>query len=350
MLVCVAMDEVVALTEKLRYDGVWWRKFAALGSTYGPEWWKRTSPAFIGALCYALIRANREGATANMRRVLADSSRSPKVAAFRMFVEFAYCFSETLERFGPRPQPTQIDLPDVDPIAEAVQAGQGAIVVTAHFGNWDIAALELLRHGRPTHVVMAHEQNESTNPYVEDMREELGLDVIYSDQSVLSSLELLQALRRNEIVALQVDRLAESDSAREVAMFGSDVCLPRGPFELARLSGAPLVPVFAPRLGSRHYRIFLGEPRRLSRSSGTEQVTACMAGVAREMGQMIRQRPFQWFQFEPFWIADGQPSAKAAPAIARPRVRGRAVIKETYARRDATIRSRTSSRRRSRSS
>ncbi len=42
------------LGQKLRYDGVWWRKFAALGATYGPEWWKRYSPPMIGATCFAL--------------------------------------------------------------------------------------------------------------------------------------------------------------------------------------------------------------------------------------------------------------------------------------------------------
>src|SRR5690606_31046282 len=217
---------LAALLEKLRYDGLWWRKFAALGSAHGPEWWKRSSPAVIGAICFAMIGANRRAAIANMRRVLAGSDRDPTVTALRMFVAFAYCFSETLERFGPRPKPVRVDLPSVDTIREALDAGRGAIVVTGHFGNWDIAALELLRYGRPTHVVMAHEPNQSTNPYVERMREDLGLDVVYSDRSVLSSLELLHALRRNEIVALQIDRLAASDSAREVEMFGSAIRLP----------------------------------------------------------------------------------------------------------------------------
>ncbi len=335
---------------KLRYDGVWWRKFAAWGSTYGPEWWKRSSPAAIGAICFALIHANRRGAVANLERVLAGDARRARRSALRMFVQFAYCFSETLERFGPRPQPVRIDLPEVDPIVQALDAGRGAVVVTGHIGNWDIAALELLRYGRPTHVVMAHEQNQSTNPYVESMREDLGLDIVYSDSSVLSSLELLHALRRNEIVALQIDRLAGSDSAREAEIFGSTVHLPGGPFDLARLSGAPLVPVFSPRLGTRHYRIFLGAARELARTASAEQIAECVASVAAEMGEMIRRYPDQWFQFEPFWLADqvGASLARPAPAV-RTRRRGSAVV-EAYPRRRSAIRARTSSHRRSRSS
>ena len=167
-----------SIGEKLRYDGLWWRQLAALGSTYGPEWWKRSSPPFIGAACFAMIAKNREGAIANMRRVLGDSSRHPSTTALRMFVEFAYCFSETLERFGPQPRPVRVDLPKRDPIRDVLRQGKGVILVTGHFGNWDLAALELLRYDRPTHVVMAHEQNRSTNPYVEQMRAEHGLHVV----------------------------------------------------------------------------------------------------------------------------------------------------------------------------
>ena len=198
---------------------------------------------------------------------------------------------------------------------------------------------------------MAHEPNQSTNPYVERMREDLGLDVIYSDRSVLSSLELLHALRRNEIVALQIDRLAASDSAREVEMFGSAIRLPSGPFELARLSGAPLVAVFAPRIGTRHYEIHLGELRSLPRNASPEQTEACFRGVIAEMEDMLRLHPHQWFQFDPFWIADAAPATEGATTPSRSAsVRTRSVLREVYARRPAAMRSRTVSRRSSRSS
>src|SRR5512140_243480 len=54
----------------LRYDGLWWRKFAYLGCVYGPEWWKRYSPPVFAAIIFALVGRNRRGATVNMRRIL----------------------------------------------------------------------------------------------------------------------------------------------------------------------------------------------------------------------------------------------------------------------------------------
>ncbi|MCC6847552.1 MAG: hypothetical protein IT294_03555, partial [Deltaproteobacteria bacterium] len=39
----------------LRFDGLWWRKFAYLGSVYGPEWWKRYSPPWIAAIIFLCV-------------------------------------------------------------------------------------------------------------------------------------------------------------------------------------------------------------------------------------------------------------------------------------------------------
>lgn len=292
------------LGQKLRYDGVWWRKLAAMGSSYGPEWWKRSSPPMIGALCFALLAKNRRGAIANMRHIFPEGGPNPSRAALEMFVEFAFCISETLERFGPRPLPVRVDLPVRDFVEEAVQAGTGAIVVTGHFGNWDIAALELQKYRRPIHLVMAHEENDTTNPYVRRLRERAGLRVTYADRSALSSLNLLHALRRNEIVALQLDRLARSDTAREIQLFGQPARFPAGPFELARLSGAPLIPVFAPRHGTRHYEVRFGNPCSIRREARGARLAAVMSEVAAELEEMIRAYPNQWFQFAPFWSKD----------------------------------------------
>ena len=44
------MRRLGSLVRALRFDGLWWRKFAYLGSVYGPEWWKRYSPPWIAAI------------------------------------------------------------------------------------------------------------------------------------------------------------------------------------------------------------------------------------------------------------------------------------------------------------
>jgi lauroyl/myristoyl acyltransferase len=128
------------LAQNLRFDGLWWRKFAYLGCVYGPEWWKRYSPPVIAAIIFVLVRRNRRGAIANMERILGSTGRRRAgAAALRMFAQFAHCMTETMEYYGPRPRAIRLDVPEDDDLARALQEGRGAVVVTAHFGNWDIA-------------------------------------------------------------------------------------------------------------------------------------------------------------------------------------------------------------------
>jgi KDO2-lipid IV(A) lauroyltransferase len=255
-----------------------------------------------------LVGRNRRGATVNMQRILGDVNQSrARRAALRMFAAFAHCFTETMEYYGPRPQPIRIDLPEpeCDELAKALKHGHGAVVVTGHFGNWDVAAKGLCAYGRPVNLVMAREVNASTNEYVRQAREAAGVQVIYSNSSVFSSLNMVRALRRNEVVAMQLDRPMDADGVRLVRFFGAPAPFPSGPFVLARVAGVPLIPVFVPRLGTRHYAIRVGGRFDVAREArDSRALDRVMAEVAQAFEAIVREFPMQWFQFTPFWPGD----------------------------------------------
>src|SRR5207249_8681827 len=125
---------------------------------------------------------------------------------------------------------------------------------------------------------------------------------IFSDSSVFSAFNMIRALRRNEILAIQIDRGngEPSSAVKPVAFFGARVGFQEGPFHLARLSGAPVVPVVTLRRGLRHYEIVLGEPLWVSRDLPGDAERA-LRDAAAFFERTIRQHPQQWFQFVPFW-------------------------------------------------
>jgi len=308
-----------ALPEELRVDGLWWRKFAMLGSVYAPEWWKRSSPPVIAAIIFGLIGRNRRGAMANMRRIL--GTREPIVtapAALRMFVEFAHCMTETMEFFGPRPHPVRVDVPEPDLLASTLEKGRGAIVVTGHLGNWDVAAADLRKYGRAVTVVMAHESNPSTHEYVRRMREALDIRVVYSDDSVFSSLHLVRALRANHIVAMQLDRTSPQGRTLEIPFFGVPARFSAGPFHLARVAGAPIIPSFAPRLGVRHYEIRFGGVHEVPDRRRRSSIESIAASVVADFEAIVREHPCQWFQFADFWATPTAAAITRGPSQSAP--------------------------------
>lgn len=306
---------VRSLLRALRFDGLWWRKFAYLGSVYGPEWWKRYSPPWIAAIIFLCVKRNRRGAIANMRRVLgAQGWLRDHWHGLKVFIGFAHCMNETLECLSPRPQPITIERPANDPIQAAIEQGRGVVIVTCHFGNWDVAAQTLARYGRPINLVMAREINETTADYVRAAREAAGMRVLLSDSSVYGPFNMLRALRRSEIVALQLDRPIGGDGARKVEFFGAPAFFQSGAIRLARLAGTPVFSVFVARRGPRHYRIVIGNEYHVARTASTDEMDGILASIVCEFEDLVRQYPDQWFQFAPFWPED----ESAAGAVAKP--------------------------------
>jgi phosphatidylinositol dimannoside acyltransferase len=291
------------LREALRFDGLWWRKLARLGSVHGPEWWKSNAPSVVALIIFLLVGRNRRGAIENQARARPGAPRwSVVVNAYRMFVCFARCMAETLEYYGPRPKPFRIDEPALNHVARALERGRGVILATAHVGNWDISGRALHKTGRPVHLVMGREANETTQEFSRQTREQAGMNVIFSDSSVFSAFNMIRALRRNEILAIQIDRGngEPNSSVKHVALFGAEAPFQEGPFQLARLSGAPVVPVVTLRRGRRHYEIVLGPPRWVERDAASDAERA-LSETVQFFERTIRANPQQWFQFAPFW-------------------------------------------------
>jgi hypothetical protein len=85
---------------------------------------------------------------------------------------------------------------------------------------------------------------------------------------------------------------------------------------LARAAGAPLIPVFIPRLGTRHYAIRVGE--RFDVPQETRALAGVMAEVVRAFEEIVRAFPTQWFQFAPFWPAAVAEQKKSSTGTTEP--------------------------------
>ena len=293
--------------ESIRHNGAFWRKCAFKGATHGPEWWLRIAPVVTGVIIFLIVGKNRRAALTNMTRVLRNPGLVLKYrSAMRMFVDFALCMAETIEYYGPRPRSVTIDEPEDEDLSRALNEGRGAVVVTGHLGNWDIAAKALRHYGRKMNLVMAREGNPTIGSLAEDSREGGGLRIIRSDASPFSSLEMIKALRRNEIVAIQLDRSLAKDRTEKIPLFGYEAEFPIGPFVLASIAQAPIIPVFVPRLGRRSYQIRVGSRVQLEAGGHREPelLSNAMKKVVSELEEVISDHPTQWFQFQPFWPDD----------------------------------------------
>ena len=296
----------------LRWDGLFWRRIAYLASVHGPEWWKRIMVPLVGLTIFVLIGRNRGAVVNNLRHVLGSRGWwADHWAALKTFTEFSWVFEENFEMEAnsahgralveTEKSGVQIEWPEgFDPL-QVLEPGRGLIVLTSHFGSWEIGARVMQGLERPVNLVMATEANESVENFSLAGKERHGLRVIHSNKSLFSSVDMVRALRRGEIVAIQLDRSAPGQVTEDVEFFGEPAPFQLGPFALARTAGVPIWPVYVARVGRHRFR-FLPEPlRRIDRRADRGEVCEVMREVVSGFESRVREYPFQWFQFHRVW-------------------------------------------------
>ncbi len=186
-----------------------------------------------------------------------------------------------------------------------LSTAQGGIVLTAHLGNYDLgAAIFAEKFQRELRIVRAPEPDRASAQHLEGSLEESGAGAVkveYNTDGTLLSFDLLNALRRGEIVSIQGDRVIGEVSQSPVTLFGKTVRLPNGPFVLALVAEVPLYPLFVVRSGYRRYKIVASEPIICVRSSQSrdEDVASAMAQWAGVLEKAITGSWPQWYAFTP---------------------------------------------------
>jgi lauroyl/myristoyl acyltransferase len=171
----------------------------------------------------------------------------------------------------------------------------GFISPSAHVGNWELAGRLLAgRAARTTHVVVAEEEAHELEQWVR--RDGDGVRFVTRSRPTIS-VELVAALRRGEVVAVQGDRALGTRGDVLVPFFGKPAPFPLGPYLLASAVGAPMVPAFCLLGADRRYIIRVLEPIRVPRGGEEEAARAWVALLE----DVVREHPTQWFNFFDIW-------------------------------------------------
>ena len=259
----------------------------------------------------------------NLARVLGlpVESRTVRAAVSDMLDNFAHYWVD-LFSLAQRPPEDALALLDSmsghERLGEALAAGHGALLLTAHLGNWEVGGTFLRALHHPLSVVYVPDQYEDVERSRTILRRAAGVaEIPIHPRDMVSSLPVLRALRENRLVALQGDR-DWNDRGWPVPFFGADASFPPGPFYLALLTGAPLLPALIAYTKDYRYTIEVGEPIRVAIAAGEDRETAvrrAMGEWVRVLEAAVRRWPTQWYTFYDFWPATPAPlPAGSSPA------------------------------------
>lgn len=188
-------------------------------------------------------------------------------------------------------------------IERLIAMGKGVILVSGHFGNWEIGSVMLRSYGYPLTIIAMQEKSETVNRMRLDFRERMGVDTLEVRQSMDTALQIRRRLADNRIVAMLMDRHVDRDRVA-VTFFGRRAFFLRTPALLGYLTGAPLLPCAIVRREGRPFDVIAGEPIFVSRDGNRDAAVAAAAQTfATQLEALIRGTPHCWYQFYSYWAA-----------------------------------------------
>lgn len=170
--------------------------------------------------------------------------------------------------------------------------GKGAIIATAHMGSFEAAAAGLLQHEKRIHVVFKRDERNLFERVRSDLRRRLGVIEAPIDDGMAIWFHLRDALRRDEIVMVQADRVMPGQKGVSVPFLHGHTMLPTGPIKLALASGAPIIPIIALRNKGGRVAIHIEPPINVEPSS--EPIHPALLNLATILETYVRAHPTQW--------------------------------------------------------
>jgi len=187
-------------------------------------------------------------------------------------------------------------------IEEALAGGRGALLLGAHLGNLELAAMVLSGEEVRIHQVVYQREHEGVHRFLTEKGAAFS-PTIRLAEGAFGSLQVLNALKHGDAVAMKGDRAANRRFVR-VRFLDSWVPFPTLPFEIASIANSPIVPVFCLWQGGDKYRFDAFEPIAVQLPRGPERAQVLqnlVQGWADLLEQQLRNNPEQWFNFYSQW-------------------------------------------------
>lgn len=185
---------------------------------------------------------------------------------------------------------------------------QGAILVTAHMGNFELCRL-LARARKDIRInALVHTAHaRHFNAMLHEANPEAALNLIQvAEINASTAVMLAERIDRGEFVVITGDRIP-LDNENEIAccdFLGAPARFPLGPWLLASIFRCPLLGLLGSRRSDDHYHLTiapLASEIRLPRQGRIEAALPHMANFARLLEAECQAAPLQWFNFFPFW-------------------------------------------------
>jgi lauroyl/myristoyl acyltransferase len=206
----------------------------------------------------------------------------------------------------------QVNLVGRENLDDALEKGNGIILVSFHTGNLDLGIRSLSKLGYPVNAIVENLESGQLDMFVQNPRSKSGVKLINLKENRDTSSALVQALRKNEILAMMID-CPNCVKGVKVKLGQKWVLFPSGAATLALRTGARLVPCGLFRTSNTTFKGIIGKAIEYHPSGKiADDMKEITQKLTQELEGITRSFIDQWYVFHPLINDELQDSSKTS--------------------------------------
>lgn len=178
---------------------------------------------------------------------------------------------------------------------------RGFMIASAHIGNFELAGFALHQEKKMIHSVIFGGESAELQKRRESVLSKNNISSIAVSNDMSHIFSIKAALDNGDIVSMPCDRMLGSSKNIPVTLLGKEVHLPMGPFILAAQSNVPMMSIFMMRDKIRQYTAYVNIIDVKDEITSKEKSKKTADIFARQMNEILKKYPDQWFNFYDFW-------------------------------------------------
>lgn len=252
---------------------------------------------FFALAHFYLSQQDRDAVFYNLKALVEDKQQQKKIAR-KVFINFAYYLTDFFRysRLNQKFIKKYIKFEGLQFVDRLIEKKQGAILLTAHLGNYELGGAVMSILGYPLSVVALPHLDLRTNNFFNKQRSRVGIDVISTGLAVKKSIS---ALKEGRLLALLGDR-DFSNSGRKEQVFSRFADIPRGAPFFAKKFETTIIPAFFVREQKYYYRLIFEDAIKYDKQSKNweEEILKNYVSI---LEKYLKKYPDQWYLFQKYW-------------------------------------------------
>ncbi len=192
-----------------------------------------------------------------------------------------------------------VDIEGVEHFKKTVSEGRGALLVSGHFGNWEMMGARVAAEGQKVSFIVKEQTNARVDRIQNDIRHRAGIGTIRSGGA--SIRDMIRALRNKELIGLVGDQDAGPEGYF-TEFLGRQASVFRGTAYFAWKLKVPIVTGFIFRQPDGRHKVMVDPPFAAEPDWDEETAVARLTEMhVRRLEAAIRQAPDHYFWLHRRW-------------------------------------------------